>query len=209
MGDKFVKGFQDQVNRLGLKLSTDDNIHYATSEDTYLSLEVLIENFGSSHLVFAQTTVILGNYQEALNSPDHNENSQVSPVETNNSSYDIYLKDSESNSQSKLSEHKLEKLEAFKALESKIYHDEGYLYFQQKGTHDLILKDPIMIEVLRGKMELKTVLDQLKQLDLPYGRYIQKPKGLGKKSVIRGWKITARILLIISIIFALLRLYML
>ena len=137
-----------------------------------------------SLVTFAECTIIIGDYQKALDKVNFKPTTSEAPIELNNSSFTSSAEHAASN----LTPDMLEQLEEFTALNAQLYSDSSYTFIQQKGTHDLIWKDPLLIQVLRGKQPLIRIIEQLQQLNLPHGWYVQKPKGMGKPKVIKRWK---------------------
>ncbi len=193
--EQFINGFKTQVNQLGLALTFENDVYIATGNELYLSLKIIQEQFGRSHLTFAVCTVIVGNYQKALAEADSQPTPNEATIELTNSSFMC----SSANPAPDLATETLAQLEEFIALNTYLYSDPTYIFLQQKGTHDLIWKDPLLIQVLRGKQPFLRIIEQLKQLNLPYGKYIQKPKGMGKTEVIKRWKMVGKITLLLFI----------
>lgn len=201
---QLIKGFKEQVGELGYALIQEDELFIATGNEIYLSLEIIKEHFGMSKVVFAQVTIIIGNYQKALGDHILNPDLKEKIIELKNSSFNICSVEPMLN----LKNETLKKIEDFKALNSKFYSETEYTFFQQKGTHDLILQDPLFIQALRGKKRLTNIIEQLKQINLPNGWLIQKPKGLGKDNVIKGWKTVGKALVFFSIVWILFKMYL-
>ena len=200
---QFISEFKKQVGELGCSLETNDEIYIAKRKELYLSLEVIKKDFGNSRIIFAQFTVIIGNYEKALVNDVVNMKTKEELIQLKGSSFNTYSVESVS----KLDKITLQKIEAFKALTSSFYKESEYTFFQQKGTYDLVLKKPLFIQVLKGKRKLRHVIKKLEEIDLPEGWLIQKPKRLGKDSVIKRWKIVANVTAIFFMILAIFRLY--
>lgn len=143
-------------------------------------------------------TVIIGNYKEALEDGVLNTVSDEKIIMLENDFYNSYSEDPVHT----VNKDTLKKLRPFIGLNSRIYHNSEYTFFQQIGNHDLILKDPLPIQAIRGKIEITQVIEQLKQINLPNGWLIQKSKGIGKKSNVKIYK---RLLIITFIILILIR----
>jgi len=199
---RFFNGFKKQVTELGFDLNTQNQVLIAEKDDVYLQLEIFTEHYGMSKVVFAQVAVILGNYRKALadNIMNTVPNKAISSIE--NSSYSISSEYSDFN----LDKDAVQKLEHFKALNSRFYQDENYTVFQQKGTHDPILQDPVLIQALRGKKRITHIIEELKLINLPNAWLIQKPKGLGKDSVNKAWKTVGKVVVILTIVLFIMKL---
>ncbi len=200
---QFISEFKKQVGELGCSIETNDEIYIAKRKELYLSLEVIKEYFGNSRVVFAEFTVIIGNYEKALVNGVVNMKTKEELIQLKGSSFNTCSVEPVS----KLDKMTLQKIEAFKALTSSFYKESEYVFFQQKGNHDLVLKSPLFIQVLKGKKKLRHVIKQLEEIDLPEGWLIQKPRGLGKDSVINRWKIVGNAATFLFVILVIFRLY--
>lgn len=192
--EQLRKGFEEQLQKLGYKVSVENSKIVAIKDDVYLSLELLEEQYGAYKVTFAQISVLIGDYKKALEQDIMDLLPTENLVEINDSSYCQKLQDDNQ----VLDQQTISVLENFKALNSCFYKDKDVLFFQQKGTHDLVLKDPVFIQAMRGKAGFSEIISQLKQMNLPEGWIIQKPKGLGKASINNRWKVIGQVVSILS-----------
>ncbi|MDO7136744.1 hypothetical protein [Algibacter lectus] len=204
---KYIHEFNKQVNKSNYTLITKDNLYIATGNNIYITLEFKLQEVVIENVLAVEFTVIIGDYKKALEDGILNPVSEEKIIILENDFYNSYSEDPVHT----INKDTIKKLKPFIGLNSRIYKNSEYTFFQQIGNHDLILKDPLPIQVIRGKAEITQVIEQLKQINLPNGWLIQKSKGIGKKSNVKIYKnliiITIIIMIIIRAIIAIGRLF--
>jgi hypothetical protein len=199
---KYKETFRSETKNDGYSLEEDENTLIAKKDAVYLKLEIVREAFGNSHVAFSKLTIIVGNWKNALVEKIA-ENKQLN--ELNKS--DIGLFNFYPNSTGvTLDELAVKQLEQFKGLTTEICKSKDYIYFAQKGTHDLIKKDPISVQFLMGKKKLAELVETIRSINMSSGWLIQKPKGLGKDSNVKLWKRLGTLSSILIVIYLILKL---
>ncbi|WP_405292172.1 hypothetical protein [Algibacter sp. Ld11] len=204
---KYINEFSKQVNKSNYTLITKDNLYIATGNNIYITMDFKLQEVVIENVLVVEFTVIIGDYKKALEDGILNPVSEEKIIILENDFYNSYSEDPVHT----IYKDTIKKLKPFIGLNSCIYKNSEYTFFQQIGNHDLILKDPLPIQVIRGKAEITQVIEQLKQINLPNGWLIQKSKGIGKKSNIKIYKnliiITVIITILINAIIAIGRLF--
>ena len=195
--ETFRDNFIGQMKKLGLVPEVGDAAIVAKGRDAYFRLETNRESFGASHALFGTLVVILGDYQKALSGDIARKEPKPGERAKDGRLFDYYP---DGGSGPAEADPGLD-LEKFKALNAAIYRCGDYTYFMQKGTHDLVLKDPLSIQVLMGKAELGTVLDLLRQANFPNGWLVQRPKGLGSE---KNRNLARTVSVVVTVLFILL-----
>ncbi len=186
----FPINFKKQMEGMGIPVHENGNTYVAADEERYISLEVIQEHYGTSKVTFAEVFILIGDYKKAIDKNITVVEPEGEIEHTENTFFDFRP----SNSGQKYDAEILQELNDFKALKTVLYRCPEFIMLKQKGTHDLILKDPLVIQMLRGKKEVNTIIEKLSSLNIPHGWIIQKPKGLGKENVNQAWKLTGRIM---------------
>ncbi|SEK37590.1 hypothetical protein SAMN04487910_0378 [Aquimarina amphilecti] len=173
--------FEEQAKTIGLSLiKTDDKILIAENHEKYLKLKTSLEELGGSgKLAIAELLVIKGNIKKALQ-----ENPSLIKedglVEKKIGSFSLFTKN-------ELPDQDV-KIVHFQSLDTKIFKSDEYIIIKQKGNHDLIRKNPMFIEFLRGKITIDQLFDFIASLNIPNGLYIQEPIGFGDPKKLKKWK---------------------
>ncbi len=190
---KFMSVFEEQAQTIGLSLTKrNDNLLIAENHEKYLQLKTYLEEFGGSgQLAIGELKVIKGNIQKALQE-DHFQIQDDTLVEKKIGNFTLYT-------EKELPIHNI-KLTHLQSLYTKIFKCDEYIIIEQKGNHDLIRKNPVFIEFLRGKMTIDQLFDLIASLDIPNGLYIQKPRGFGDPEKVKKWKKIGSIVSIITLI---------
>ncbi len=190
---KFMSVFEEQAQTIGLSLTKkDDNVLIAENHEKYLLLKTYLEEFsGSGQLAIGELKVIKGNIQKALQENQFQMQDDTL-VEEKIGNFTLYT-------EKELPTHNT-KLTHLESLYTKIYKCDEYIIIAQKGNHDLIRKNPIFIEFLRGKMTIDQLFDLIASLDIPNGLYIQKPRGFGDPEKVKKWKKIGSIVSIVTFI---------
>jgi hypothetical protein len=199
--DKFRKNFITVSQNAGFTVEEKDNIILAKKADTLIKLELLYENFGSNRVSFSRVTVILGDYgksdyESILKNKNLDDKNKVEKK-----IFTLYPLSGNATFDDKLSDQ----LIRLKGLKTEIFKNNDFIAFVQFGTHDLILKDPITVQMLMGKISLSQLIDKIKSLDLPSGWIIQKPKGLGDPKKANIWKIIGILVPVIYLLYFIIR----
>ncbi|WP_378174936.1 hypothetical protein [Aquimarina sp. SS2-1] len=190
---KFKSIFEQQVISIGLKFDkSEENALIASNHEKYLQLKAYIEHLGGSgRLAIGELLVIQGNIQKAL-SENPFDNKEELRVQKKLGNFTLYTEKEIPNQHIKLTH--------LHSLNTKIFKSDEYVVIWQKGSHDLIRKNPIFIEFLRGKISIDALFEMISSLDIPNGLYIQRPLGLGDPEKLKKWKKAGSVISIFSII---------
>ncbi len=194
--DKFKEVFDKEVELLGLKVDSIDNVLTAKNDNLYMELKARHEYFANSKVAFAELLIVRGdteniNHEDLFSNKDEYKFTKVLNKFDVNTNVEI---DSE-----------LDDLKSLKSLETKFLKSDDCTAIYQKGTYDLILESPLSIDFLRGKMSINELFTTIDNLAIPNGLYLQQPKGLGKDKNVRLYKILgwiSFILFLLAILFS-------
>jgi len=177
---KFKSVFEQQITSIGLSLSKTDDVLIAKNHQKYLKLKTYLEDLGGSgQLTIGELLVIKGDVQKALQeNPFQIKEELTSEKKIGN--FTLYT-------EKELMNQKIALLH-LQSLDTKVFKCDVYTIIQQKGNHDLIRKNPIFIDFLRGKVTIDQLFDTIESLTIPNGLYIQKPLGFGDPEKIKKWK---------------------
>ncbi|WP_299897238.1 hypothetical protein [uncultured Aquimarina sp.] len=190
---KFRKVFKQQIASIGLTLTSESEDELiAKNHEKHLHLKTYLLNFGGSgQLAIAELQIIKGNIEKALkeNPFESRENLLTSKTIGN---YTLYT------------EKEVPKQEInlvyMQSLDTKIYKDDEYIIIKQKGNHDLIRKNPVFIDFLRGKITIDELFILIASMQIPNGLYLQKPHGFGDPKKIKKWKKIGTVITILTAI---------
>ncbi|MGY3793001.1 hypothetical protein [Aquimarina sp. 433] len=190
---KFRKVFKQQIASIGLALTSESEDELiAKNHEKHLHLKTYLLNLGGSgQLAIAELQIIKGNIEKALkeNPFESQENLLTSKTIGN---YTLYT------------EKEVPKQEInlvyMQSLDTKIYKDDEYIIIKQKGNYDLIRKNPVFIDFLRGKITIDELFTLIASMQIPNGLYLQKPHGFGNPEKIKKWKKIGTVITILTAI---------
>ena len=179
--ENYKETFKRECSNQGFSVEQNENTFVAVKNNIFIKLEIVRELFGNSHVAISTLTIICGDFEKALL-----QENMILKAENKISKgiYDFYPDFKGEIIDTTI----VNGLDKIKSIAMEIQKTKDYILFSQKGTHDLILKDPVSVQFLRGKIGIEELIEIVKQLNVPYGRIIQKPKGLGDKKVVERWK---------------------
>ncbi len=189
--EKYKETFKRECKNQGFSVEQNENAFTAVKNNIYIKLEIVRELFGNTHVAISTLTIICGDFEKALlpgNKIVKEENKISKGI------YDFYP---DINGEI-IDPAIVTGLDKIKSIAMEIQKTKDYILFSQKGTHDLVVKDPVSVQFLRGKLGLEKLIEIVKQLNVPYGRIIQKPKGLADEKVVERWKKIAVWVIILS-----------
>ncbi|MHA7057228.1 hypothetical protein ACWGOQ_0008425 [Aquimarina sp. M1] len=190
---KFASVFEEEVHSIGLSFhKLEDDILTAENHEKYLRLKAYAENMGGSgRIAIGELLVIKGDVQKAL--LEHPLKIREDTTTTKKIGNFTLYTTKEVHDQNIAITH-------LQSLATKIYVCDEYTVIKQKGNHDLIRKNPIFIEFLRGKITIDELFDTIGSLNIPNGLYIQKPVGFGDTKTLQRWKKIGSIVSILTVI---------
>ncbi|MBW1296996.1 hypothetical protein [Aquimarina litoralis] len=191
--NKFRKVFKEQIASIGLSLTVEkEDELIAENHEKHLYLKTYLLNFGGSgQLAIGELQIIKGNIQKALEDQPFEQKDSL-PVQRTIGNFTLHT-------EQEVAKQSIN-LVALQSLETYIFKCDEYLIIKQKGNHDLIRKNPIFIDFLRGKMTIDDLFTKIASLNIPNGLYVQKPIGFGDPEKVKKWKKIGTIVTILTAI---------
>lgn len=190
---KFRKVFKQQIASIGLALTSESEDELiAENHEKHLHLKTYLLNLGGSgQLAIAELQIIKGNIEKALKDNPF-ESKETLPISRTAGNYTLYT-------EKEVPKQEIN-LVSMQSLDTKIYNSDEYIIIKQKGNHDLIRKNPIFIDFLRGKITIDELFNLIATMQIPNGLYIQKPHGFGDPEKIKKWKKIGTVITILTAI---------
>ncbi len=170
---KVERVFIDNAKKLGFDCAKKENFWVIEKRNILIIFETRIELFLNSHTLFYDVIFAL----------DDNNASHENVVKEIPDDFTVeYLtKDQESlfvhlESNNYLGEETRKSLDYFKANAVCFSYNGCRILHKVSTTQDLFLADSNMLKVLKGKASLNDYIEKIKQLNLPVGWTLQKPK---------------------------------
>ncbi|GAA0722326.1 hypothetical protein GCM10009430_24620 [Aquimarina litoralis] len=190
---KFQKVFKQQIASIGLALTSESEDELiAKNHEKHLHLKTYLLNLGGSgQLAIAELQIIKGNIEKALKENPF-ESRESLPTSKTIGNYTLYT-------EKEVPKQEID-LVYMQSLHTKIYKNDEYIIIKQKGNHDLIRKNPVFIDFLRGKITIDELFTLIASMQIPNGLYLQKPHGFGDPEKIKKWKKIGTVITILTAI---------
>lgn len=190
---KFRKVFKQQIASIGLALTSENEDELiAKNHEKHLHLKTYLLNLGGSgQLAIAELQIIKGNIEKALKESPFESHENL-PTSKTIGNYTLYT-------EKEVPKQEIN-LVSMQSLDTKIYKNDEYIIIKQKGNHDLIRKNPVFIDFLRGKITIDELFNLIASMQIPNGLYLQKPHGFGDPEKIKKWKKIGTVITILTAI---------